>query len=679
VTRRRLRPAWFGVLTAAVAAATIAPASGTRAADTDGGLQLVDQTFVLPGVAAADALSITVRGDALGPAPCTTQEDTIRVVAYRAVSTRDEATEALDDPGTPLDVYEFGLCGLARQANGTVKLTVPTTVQPATDPAAPDALRLASAGVIPLGVELERAGEIDASFITFVDRLETDTDATTRVAERMQVAAAFLVDGGPTLQPDGSTTVADADRAAVRRALDLLDEIGEAPITMGIRPELVEGLSRSPVDGGTLAELQDALVGVDLLSLPYVALDPSAAAASGPLLEEQFAYQLRRGEDVLREQLRGSQALRLLWLFDQPVSADGARMLRDAGVRLGALLPPQAFSYAPSDRQFEIDYGEGTLPATPVDQAIAEALADPGDDPTLTAYHLAAQVLLMRQMALDADQGWAPMVDHNMILSTPTGRIGNVTTTAKLIQLLDRAPELALVPASSITSHSIPDAQGQPYREPPPDADIPSLEALGDELASARTDVDAVGSMLPDDDERPAAWARGVDVAASAGLDAAERAAHLDAVRTDLDAIRAAIVPPRSSRFTLGGRHSTIRFSLTNTGPVELKVRVIISSEKLEIDAEDENRIVVLAPGASQEQQVPVEARTNGEFPVDIEIVTPGNEDVAVTEPSRVTARVNALAGLGQFATGAFLLVLASWWVQHLRKRRRAAAAAPTT
>jgi hypothetical protein len=266
-----------------------------------------------------------------------------------------------------------------------------------------------------------------------------------------------------------------------------------------------------------------------------------------------------------------------------------------------------------------------------------------------------------------------------MILSTPTGRVGDVETTAKLVQLLGATPELSLVPASSITSNSITDTEGQPYREPPPAVDVPSLATLGDELATTQTDVDAIASMLPDDDDRQAEWTQAIDVAASGVLSPAERNAYLDGVRAGIDEVRGAIVPPRSSRFTLGGRHSTIRFTLTNTGPVELKVRVIISSEKLDIDAEDENRIVVLAAGESLEQKVPVEARTNGAFPVDIEIVTPDNENVAVAEPIQVTARVNALTGLGQFATGAFLLVLLSWWVQHFLKRRRAAAAATST
>jgi hypothetical protein len=667
------RPAsgWRTALAGSIVAGSVflaAPGAGTTAA-TAPALELIDQTFVVPGVSSADALSITIGGSALD-ASCTEASDRIRIVAYGPVVTREDATDAVADPGAPLDDYTFELCELERLPVGTIQLKVPTAIQAPSDPSAGDVLRLASAGVIPLGVELRRAGDVDASFITFVDRLETGTDASTRVAERMQVAVAMLVDGGPTLQPNGRTAVTDADRGAVRRALDLLDRIGEAPITIGIRPELVEGLSRSPVDGGTLEELKAALANVDLLSLPYVAVDPSAAAASG--LEEQFNAQLRRGEDVLGALLEGPQALRLLWMFDEPVTAQGARMLRDAGVRLGALLPPQAFSLAPSDRQFEIDYGDDTLPATPVDQAIAEALAEPGDDPTLTAYHLAAQVLLMRQMALDAGEGFrTPMVDHNMILSTPTGHIGNVETTAKLVQLLGSAPELSLVPASSITSNSITDREGRPYREPPPAADVPSLTALGEELATTQTDVDAVASMLPDDDARRAEWTQVIDVAASAALSGEERSAYLDAVRAGIDEVRGAIVPPRSSRFTLGGRHSTIRFTLENTGPVELKVRVIISSEKLDIDDEDEDRIVVIAPGETREVPVPVEARTNGAFPVDIELVTPDNEDVAITEPIQVTARVNALTGIGQFATGAFLLVLLSWWVQHLRKRRR--------
>ena len=36
-----------------------------------------------------------------------------------------------------------------------------------------------------------------------------------------------------------------------------------------------------------------------------------------------------------------------------------------------------------------------------------------------------------------------------------------------------------------------------------------------------------------------------------------------------------------------------------------------------------------------------------------------------------LTARVNALTGLGQVVTGGAVLVLLSWWFAHFRRRRR--------
>ena len=67
---------------------------------------------------------------------------------------------------------------------------------------------------------------------------------------------------------------------------------------------------------------------------------------------------------------------------------------------------------------------------------------------------------------------------------------------------------------------------------------------------------------------------------------------------------------------------------------------------------------------------IPVEARSNGTSSLTISILTPTlGEDV--TTPLVLTARVNALTGLGQVVTGAAVLVLVSWWYGHFRRRRR--------
>ena len=66
---------------------------------------------------------------------------------------------------------------------------------------------------------------------------------------------------------------------------------------------------------------------------------------------------------------------------------------------------------------------------------------------------------------------------------------------------------------------------------------------------------------------------------------------------------------------------------------------------------------------------VPAVARTNGSFPVIVRLITPeGALDVAPTVT--ITARVTAVAGLGQLISISLLLVLLAWWWSHRRKAR---------
>jgi len=70
-------------------------------------------------------------------------------------------------------------------------------------------------------------------------------------------------------------------------------------------------------------------------------------------------------------------------------------------------------------------------------------------------------------------------------------------------------------------------------------------------------------------------------------------------------------------------------------------------------------------------QFVPIDvaARANGTTSVSISIRTPSGVDVV--RPVVLTAHVRALTGVGQVITGGAVVVLATWWVSHLRQRRR--------
>ncbi len=76
----------------------------------------------------------------------------------------------------------------------------------------------------------------------------------------------------------------------------------------------------------------------------------------------------------------------------------------------------------------------------------------------------------------------------------------------------------------------------------------------------------------------------------------------------------------------------------------------------------------MLAAEPDHDVDIPVEARSNGVFPVVVEILTPAGN--AITEPVELTARVSTLTGLGRVFTVGAILVLATWWFSYFRRRR---------
>jgi hypothetical protein len=127
-------------------------------------------------------------------------------------------------------------------------------------------------------------------------------------------------------------------------------------------------------------------------------------------------------------------------------------------------------------------------------------------------------------------------------------------------------------------------------------------------------------------------------------------------------------VTPTTTAFTLGGRDSSIRLSLRNDNETDLLVRVHLTSSKLTLPTVDQ--VVTLPAGTTTLVEIPVTAKSNGRFPVTLQLFTPLG-DITVGSPAKFSARVNALAGLGQLFTGIALLLLLSWWIHHLRREHQ--------
>jgi hypothetical protein len=241
--------------------------------------------------------------------------------------------------------------------------------------------------------------------------------------------------------------------------------------------------------------------------------------------------------------------------------------------------------------------------------------------------------------------------------------------TVALADTLSSSNEVELVTLDDVlsrTSVALVDGRPASIRLPAtgPVASSSPAEALY--LTGAR--IDAFASMLPDGDERPAMWRRILDVLPDQRFSEEARFAYADVVRQETEALASQVVTPASTTFTLGGRDSAIRLSLRNDSPTELSVRVRLASSKLRFP--EGELVVQLAPSAITSVEIPVEARSNGRFPVTVQLLTPEGQ-LPLTQPIVFTARVNALAGLGQLVTVMAFLLLAVWWIHHLRQRYR--------
>ncbi len=316
----------------------------------------------------------------------------------------------------------------------------------------------------------------------------------------------------------------------------------------------------------------------------------------------------------------------------------------------------------------ELD-GGGELAVSVVDP-INELLETDRDDegtPAEVAVHLFADLMAMRvQLGPDS---------RSFMLATPDLGIPDPDVLAVIEGFVDEHPDvdfqtLSFVPGST-GPFLINDEQVRVTFPPTAGADLTDRVH---EIDVVRLHMENTATMLPADDPRPPQWRAELDTLMSTGIDDAAVTGRLDRMERELQTIEEAIQPPAPFTFTLAGEASTItlRFRNTSTTPLRIGVRVSGPSRLAFPQPETE---VLLTPEAITDVTIPIEARSNGTSEVTVEVLTPSGS--VIGEPIVLTARVNALSGLGQLLTGAALLVLATWWFSHFRRKRRQRHSAP--
>jgi len=592
------------------------------------------------------------------------------LTAYRPAVTRQEVADAqLGTLPRSVDSVDLPLATLPQAIPGQVTASVLLESSARTSAA----LQLARPGLYPLLVEVQDGGEVLADVLTFVHRLpgpDDEEETPLPIAIAMTTTSAVMLDDEQRVVIDAAVT------AELTHLADVL-EASEVPIAVRVPPALLTAVAADGEEGAALAaRLRAGLARQDVLSLPQYPLDPSAAAAAGQ--QALYTQWLRDGEDDLAAAV-ANPSLRTLGFMDAELSRAGAGLLRDLGARL-IVTTPQRYDVLPATTGIFTDFSQlvqlqvadgVTLDATVVDRRLAPVLARNTFTPVLTGIYAVTDLLALRQEIVD--RGGDPR-RHGVTLGTPDLSLPDTNTFRAITTLLTGTAALSPVTLDTLgirtDQFELPD-RGEVIVGLP-ESTAGDLNARVELVKSLTQEAASTASMLPAVDSRRAQWQQRIGVLPTSALTDDQVAGLAAGLRAELAAVRASIGVPTVFSFTLTGRRAEIPIKLYNNSSTPLTVRVHMTSSKLLFPGGD--LIEELPPLSFKEVRVQIEARTNGRFPVTLQVLTP-DATTQLAPAVTLTASVNALSGLGNLVTGALLLVVLTWWVRLLRRNRRTRAA----
>jgi hypothetical protein len=506
-----------------------------------------------------------------------------------------------------------------------------------------------------------RVGEREASrLLTFVNFITVQTSRNS-----LSVSLAAEVNPPLSQTPGGETSLLDSTRTTLNNVVSSLNG-NSGVMSLRLSPETLNSLavSSNPQDASLLGQLQTVLAKHQVLASTFVPFDPSSAEKAK--LGDDFEKQLARGVEIL-DSRNGDAVLNLrTWFSTRPLTSDGIALLARAGFTNVVFSPQAAQSFGALDtytKQYRAMYADDATKKVSIavaDPQLAATISGNTANPVQTSMAVAAEIIAQQS---ELAVGQRRPLDQHLIVTTRDGSLPNPVLMNSLLVALANAPQITLRPLGSIrraTEASTPVTM-------PSGAPI-DLRSRRPQLQSVVDEILSTSSMLTTDAPSRMWWEDSFLLIQNDTLNSERFDQYLKGFRSQLRTFRASVSVPQSLTFTLSGKTSDLRLQLRNSANLPLSVLVTLSSAKLTFP--EKPQVVTVAANSAVDLIVPVIARANGTFPLEVVLYTPDGT-AQVGKRIRLSARVSALAGLGQLATGVALLLLASWWVAHWRKQHR--------
>ena len=594
----------------------------------------------------------------------------LRVAIHRPLDGQP-LTDVVDgDPGDVIDVITGPLNQFATRDAATEEITVnvdvPLQQRLSYRAHLDDVLEYVDTGITPVSVSVIRGTAVIAHDVTLIDvgwRQENPSALsvamTTHIAGRSQL----------TVPGDHSLPASDGSRAAqdVELLVDLLTH-SQVPLSVALSPELAESLANEALPTAVAARDIDRLisaVGGEVLSLPYRSIDPFAAGTAG--LDERFISELDAGDAALQAAFPSLTPVRSVWLADDAITssaitAEGVDLLKSQGVERLIMTDDSYAGGAPHDGLDDTQPGLFAIEATSLPVIMIGAVSEIAPRPDV-ALEDQAVLFVARIMQLRREQ---PELARSVVFSAPDLTIPDVETVQAIERLLSSDPTVEFMRVSELPDQIT--ANRAIVTPAVPQVDLAQRQLTADALQVL---IDDTGSMLNENHESVAQWNALINDLFDQRGSGQYVVDIIDVITNETSAVRQRVSVPMSGTVNLTGRDTPLPLVVENSGPEPLRVLIRLKAPRLVVP--DEPLAKTLPPGVNS-VQVPVAARSNGSFDVEVEVLSPAG--TPVVSGVTIVAKAMTLSGFGRLVGFGLILVLISWWVSHLRQQRQRKVAA---
>ena len=513
-------------------------------------------------------------------------------------------------------------------------------------------------GIYPIRIESLINKVVRANVTSFVNRV----DLSTRL-EPMPVNLLVTLDSTNTLQLDGSHVISELTREKISQLVSLLELDGPLVSTQ-VSPQVIDGLSKSenPADQELLLRLTNAISKTNLIATSYLAFDPSGAIQTQH--EKEFNALVDLGQSTLSSRFTSNVAVSDVWIARTPLDQFGVDLLAKSGYRSIVMLPAAGAALGSFDntaRPYRLVSGAKTMSLYVADPTYVPQLGETKNSSFIAASAIAAQLLAQRSK-IESDGGTPSL--KRTVLTTQDGAVLNSNLIHEILLILKRVPQQISIQTLS----DLPEPRQDAYKPDLRVKDISQFELRMKNIDLLRADLYKLNSTLDQNSNTWAIWNERLMVMSSDTLTKAQREEFATQTRNELKSLRTAVTLEEGTTFTFGSRKSQLRLDLKNSSNEDLTIQVKVESPKLKLDRS--MAVIEVPANSSNELVINAVALSNGLFPVDVRIFTADGSS-QLGKKIEISARVNAIAGLGQVVTGVALLLLLTWWAAHFRRKYR--------